>query len=255
MRLTIPSANFTHFIPSTPAEVLDWTARITTAGGTLSEVQSEAVSTFVIGAKQDGWFSKILGLNPFTGSNKAAALVPLIGASSWTDTENNVSFGSNGFTFEINESVETGLAPNTLFSANTNIGIHSYQIGISGAGYAIDISAGANLELTSRSTGGAIQVRACRGLFSATATNTGLLSATTDATQSTLYRNGVSIGTDSAALVALPSTPILIGQRPSLATGYATSTIGFIAFTQALTAAEMGQFSARVLTLMSALGR
>lgn len=255
MRLTIPSANFIHFIPSAGVEVLDWAARITTAGGTLSEAQSDAASAFVIGAKQDGWFSKILRLNPFTGSNKAAALVPLIGASNWTDPENNVSFGASGFTFENNERIETGLTPDTLFSANTNIGIHSYQIGITGTGYAIDISAGTNLELTSRSSAGSVQGRACRGLSTATAANNGLLSVITNSTQSTLYRNGVSIGTDTSALVALPSTPILIGQRPSLATGYATSTIGLIAFTQALTGAEMGQFSTRVLTLMSALGR
>lgn len=255
MRITIPSANFTHFIPSTPTEVDAWLARIQTASGSISESHTDAASSFVIGAKQDGWFSKILGFNPFAGNNKAAALVPLIGAANWTDTENNVSYGTNGFTFENNESIETGLIPNTLFSANNNIGIHSYQSGISGAGYTIDISAGPTCELSSKSSTGAIQGWVCRGSFSATATNSGMISAITDATQSTLYRNGVQIATNTAALVALPSTPILIGQRAGLVTGYATSTIGFIAFTQALTGGEMTQFYARVATLMAGLGR
>jgi hypothetical protein len=255
MKFTIPSANFTHFIPSTPTEVEAWLARIQTASGSISESHTDAVSSFVIGAKQDGWFSKILGLNPFAGNNKAAGLVPLIGAANWTDAEDNVAYGTTGFTFENNESIETGLAPNALFSSNTNIGIHSYQMGITGAGFAIDISAGGNLELNSRATGGVIQARACRGSFSATAANSGLLSVITNASQSILYRNGVSIGTDASALVALPSTPILIGQRPGLATGYATSTIAAIAFTQELTAGEMAQFSARVATLMAGLGR
>jgi hypothetical protein len=255
MRFTIPSANFTHFLPSTPTEVVAWLARIQSAPGSISESHTVAVSSFVIGAKQDGWFSKILGFNPFAGNNKAAALVPLIGAANWTDTENNVAYGPTGFTFENNEGIETGLIPNTLFSANNNIGMHSYQIGVTGVGFAIDISTGANLELTSRTTGGSIQAQACRGVLSATATNSGLIGVITNASQTTLYRNGVSIATDTSALGALPSNPILIGQRPGLATGYATSTIAAIAFTQALTAGEMAQFSARVATLMVALGR
>jgi hypothetical protein len=97
--------------------------RVTTAGGTLSATEQNAVNTLVIALKADGIWTKMKVIYPMVGAS-AAACAQNLKSSSFTGTF------SSGWTFS-----NTGVTPNgtssfmdTAFSPNVNLINNNYHL-------------------------------------------------------------------------------------------------------------------------------
>jgi hypothetical protein len=102
------------------ADAVAFFNRVTTAGGTLSSTERNAVNTLVIQMKTNGIWSKMQAIYPMVGAS-AAACAQNLKSSSFTGTFNGGwTYASTGITPNGSTGfLDTGLNPNNELSLNT----------------------------------------------------------------------------------------------------------------------------------------
>jgi hypothetical protein len=224
-----------------------------------------ALNTFEAGLIANSLTTKFNALYPFVGGNSTkhsynfinTANFQLTFLGSWTHNANGASNGVNGY-------ATTGIIPSTTLSLNDNH-LSSYMGIISNTGSDIGsfttIPAPTRvLELDTR-TSGLFRYfgNDATTLEVATADNRGWsLGTRTASTTKTIYKNGVSVGTNSVASVGLPIVQIHLGTRnvngvaqaPSSANRHQFDSIG-----SGLTAGEASTLYTLIQAMQTSLSR
>lgn len=122
-------------------------ARVTTAGGSLSEIEQTAVNTLVVQMKADGVWSKMKAVYPMVGAS-AAACAQNLKSSSFTGTfSSGWTFASTGVTPNGTSAYfNTTFNPNTQFTDNVNnhLSFYSRTQVTNISGYDINVYDGTN---------------------------------------------------------------------------------------------------------------
>lgn len=102
--------------------------RVTTAGGTLSTTEQDAVNTLVVQMKADGIWTKMKAIYPMVGASAAACAQNLKSSSfTGTFTATGWTFASTGVTPNGTSAyMDTGLSPSATFSSINSVSIGAY---------------------------------------------------------------------------------------------------------------------------------
>lgn len=238
--------------------------RITTAGGTLSQTEKDAVNILVIDLKSNSLWTLMKAIYPMVGSS-AAACSQNLKSSSYTGTfTSGWTFASTGVTPNGTSAyMNTGLNASTeLTNNNTHLSIYSRTQDITKSG--LDISAivgGNHFALTayyaSLSTGLSIQY------FYPNHTATGYASSTQghfvgsriNSTSNKLYRNSSILGTlTTTNTTVLPNTNMFLGAntQPS---EYQNRQYAFVSIGDGLTDIQVSNFYTLVQAFQTTLSR
>jgi len=240
------------------------TAWIAATGETSTTILN-ALNTFEAGLIANSLTTKFNALYPFVGgtSTKHAfnfmntSLYNLTFNGGWTHNANGALNGVNGY-------ATTGIIPSVTLSQNDNH-LSSYMGIISNANS--DIGAFTSipaptrvLELDTR-TGGLFRYfgNDATTLQVATADNKGWsLGTRTASTTKTIYKNGVSVGTNSVASVGLPIVQIYLGTRNVDGVAQAPSSVNrhqFDSIGSGLTAGETSTLYTLIQAMQTSLSR
>jgi hypothetical protein len=195
-------------IASFDADAVAFFNRVTTAGGTLSTTEKQAVNQLVLDLKANSLWTPMKAIYPMVGAS-AAACSQNLKSSSFTGTfSSGWTFASTGVTPNgSSDYMDTNLIPSSNMSnssasmgfanniANTNAS--GIEIGVQSAIEGMTIWSNAFSSSNSRIGRGA-------DASSSAYTNAGrLYGSRTSSTLQTLYRNGVSVATGSGAVTPL----------------------------------------------------
>jgi hypothetical protein len=200
------------------ADAVAFFDRVTTAGGTLSLTEKNAVNTLVIQMKTDGIWTKMKAIYPMVGAS-AAACSQNLKSSSFTGTfTSGWTFASTGATPNGTSAyMNTNLIPSTSLSLNSvshSVYCRTAALGLMGG---VNISGGGFLIINNpTATNFTTQLNTIGADFiDVTVSNiTGLiLGNRTTSTVVNGWRNGVKLLTDSKDSFALPNLNYYIGAR------------------------------------------
>lgn len=258
----------------TDADVIDWITRVEGQGSTVSAATSNAVTAFAIGMKADGVWTKIKRMSIYAGDTLDALKAPLINdAGDATDVVNFAStnwaenFGLTGSGAGGTNYINTGLNPATTFSTNSIAFVVFVRVAANGTNTAMGVQVG------SPAAGVALGVSSTGTTFWDSNISTNRTSvydgggygfyvgSRTETNVSILYKDGISVSTNTALSLALPSStnttvhavwdddgsPVAVAQTPQ--------TLEMYAMCDGLTATDVSNFHTRYATLRSALGR
>jgi hypothetical protein len=245
--------------------------RVTTAGGTLSATEQNAVNTLVIALKADGLWTKMKAIYPMVGAS-AAACAQNLKSSSFTGTfSGGWTHSSNGPTPNgTNAYMDTNLTPSSSliqdsthlsFYSRTNIAnqaqfeIGSFNISTAGQGsssFGISYNSPANtfrLRISSSTPTTTYTVTNTLGFFIGNRTN---------ATQQKIYNAGVLGNTFSANSNGLSTLQIALSANriSTVALGdYSQKQCAFASIGDGLTDAEAANFYSAVQAFQTTLNR
>jgi hypothetical protein len=230
--------------------------RVTTAGGTLSMTEKQAVNTLVVNMKAAGIWSAMKAVYPMVGAS-AAACAQNLKSSSFTGTF------SSGWTF-----ASTGVTPNgtsAFFNTTLNSFTDLTQTSLSfGVYYRTNADANTNdgtydgngLGVSPRITTTYMSSGSYANLQVLTDTSLGLKTVCKNGTAAVGYLNGISsvTATDSATC---PSLPMFIGAlnlngSPAI---YNTTSNSFIFIGNGLTNTNMSNYYTAIQAFQTTLSR
>jgi hypothetical protein len=245
--------------------------RVTTAGGTLSATEKNAINTLVIDLKGYSIWTKIKAIYPMVGAS-AAACAQNLKSSSFTGTF------TSGWTF-----ASTGVTPNgtsayfdTTLNSNTQLSYLSASISVYVrtstmlTGFPVDMGNAATgytplMQIESNGTGTARNqycwdFTANRGAASITTTNaSGMwgVSRTASSTWVSFERNTSVSKTTTTTVSILPNFNLFIGATNLLgsATQYSSREISFSHIGDGLTVSEFTNFYTAVQAFQTTLSR
>ena len=207
------------------AQILDANAnefngRVTTAGGTLSSTEINAVNTLTIQMKLDGLWTKMVAVYPMVGSSAASCSQNLV-SSSFTGTY------STGWTFA-NTGIKNSGASffNTMFNTLSNMTQNNAHLSVyvrnnTSTGNSYDMGNGeasyitrATYLITRYSTNAAF-IGFSDSSYGTTVASTDSrgfwIGATNGSTTQTLYRNGASIKTGTHTTTIMANNNLFLG--------------------------------------------
>ena len=260
---------------ATDSDVIDWITRVEGQGSTVSAATSNAVTTFAIGMKADGVWTKVKRMSIYAGNTLDALKAPLVNdigsttdaLNSFASTNWSESTGLTGTGPGTSKYISTGVNPASSLSSNnlamavfvrvaanvTNSAIGT-QTTAPAAGVALGVSYNGTTFWDSNISTNRASVFDGGGygfyVGSRTATNV-----------SVLYKDGTPYSTNTAASLALPSSTnttvhaIWDDDGSPVAASETTQTLELYAICDGLTAADVTAFHTRYATLRSALGR
>jgi hypothetical protein len=212
-------------IASFDADAVAFFNRVTTAGGTLSTTEKQAVNQLVLDLKANSLWTPIKAIYPMVGAS-AAACAQNLKSSSFTGTfTSGWTFASTGATPNGTSAfMDTSLIPNnTLINNNNHLSVYLRTQDTSKSGFDIACQSGSFAQFfgltayySAISTGTSIfgvyptnsasaYSGSTRGFFTGTRTNS---------TLNKLYRNGSTIASNTVSnLTTLPTNPILVGSN------------------------------------------
>jgi hypothetical protein len=237
--------------------------RVTTAGGSLSTTEQDAVNTLVIDMKTDGIWTKMKAIYPMVGAS-AAACAQNLTSSSFTGTfASGASFSSAGYNPNGSGYMDTGLVPNGNLSQNS-VHIAQYfpakpndtsQIGVADSGFSNALYTFWNL------TGFGMIARLNQSsdtFFGSTGLNNGFgILTRNSSTQSKYYINNSLIATSTSGSNGLSSFPITLGGRniAGSITDRSTGIQSFASIGNSLTDTEASDFYTAVQGFNQTLNR
>lgn len=256
--------------PSFDADVTDWAdVRVPAAGGTVSAATKDAVNTFVLAAKANGYWTKLNRINLFAGDQLAAALVPLkVGDGGATDTNVNFVAGDyslatgltgNGTTKYLN----TGLLPSSLVANDTHFAVYNRSSTNAQGGYC-GVTQGANFfAMTAPFTDAKIysaQYNFGAGLLTSAAISTpfGFLVGTRTASNAHVaYRNAVSVANNATSGGSLPTIAAFLFARNLDGTpgSFMSSPLAGYSIGSGLTSGDVTAYNTDMEAFQDALGR
>lgn len=239
-----------------------------TAASITDATQQSAVNQLVLDLKASNIWTKMKAVYPFVGGSATSNSKNLINPSTYSITwAGGLTHNSSGVTGSTNGYGNTGIAPNSALSLNsthlsvfmkTAGGASKTPIGVCEAGYnkftgiITDINIGYNAVFydVNASNGG--------NTFQAFPSNTGFILANrTASNQSTIYRNGVSLGSNSVNSSSLSTyniTILALNNNGSIG-GYSPSNLQFASIGDGLSGADITAFNTAVTTFNTTLGR
>tara|TARA_R110002126_G_scaffold1580_1_gene9313 strand:+ start:1411 stop:3708 length:2298 start_codon:yes stop_codon:yes gene_type:complete len=206
------------------SDALAFFARVTTAGGTLSATEQNAVNTLVLQMKADGIWTKMKAIYPMVGAS-AAACAQNLKSSSFTGTfTNGWTFASTGVKPNGTSAyMNTNLNPKTEIN-NANDGHLSYysrtentggfvEMGTADGETAFDLIINYNT-----SAGACINMVETSNVFTYTGTTKGLFIGSQNNTANVrkFFRDNTLIQTQSSTQNIQPNTIISVGARGAL---------------------------------------
>jgi hypothetical protein len=244
--------------------------RVTTAGGTLSATEQNAVNTLVLALKADGIWTKMKAIYPMVGASAAACAQNLMSASFTGTFSSGWTFASTGVTPNGTSAfMNTGLSPTislTNYSAHSSVynrltGKNSgFDLGITNA-------TGFNeFLLASRRSGQSISAfydfinGSSQVIVSGVTTGQGFFNGSiTSNTSQKLYKNGTSIGSNFTLNSTTPSNfPIYLGAvnlQNSSAVEFTQNQYAFMSIGDGLTDTEAANFYTLVQAFQTTLNR
>lgn len=250
--LTVQSAGF-------DADAQAFFDRVTTAGGTLTTTEQNAVNTLVIQMKADGIWTKMKAIYPMVGASAAACAQNLKSASFTGVFTTGWTFASTGATGNgASAYMDTNFNPNTSLNVNSkhlsyysrnnfiNCQIGIFQNNIDQIFY---IGGGYYNILSSNVTGHSpIILASTRGFI--------IASRTSSETGSITYLNNVNIGNDLRPATGNPNNNIWINARNSNVSGTASNNqCAFTSIGDGLTDTEAANFYTAVQAFQTSLNR
>jgi hypothetical protein len=196
--------------------------RVTTAGGSLSTTEKNAVNTLVIQMKTDGIWTKMKAIYPMVGAS-AAACAQNLKSSSFTGTfTSGWTFASTGVTPNGTSAyMDTGLTPSTALGSINNVHLSMYSrtqnSSVSGHNMGSDQSANSlNLAQYFAAVSVKLFMNGAYPTNSAEFNETNTLGlaigSATSSTSRKLYFNGSLLNTDTnTQSTTLPTSTLLIG--------------------------------------------
>lgn len=258
---------------------MDWYARVLTAGGTASATTVAAVSKFAAQCRLAGIWTKLNRVNLFCGGQLTAALVPLkVGAGSATDT--NINFVSGDYTEATgltgngsSKLISTGLLASSLTYTDVHLALYvSNRETVPTRGFIGNADAASASAPISMLYIGGSPTSASLGQNNTTPTNCSIAVAgsascfevmsSRSATLTTLYRNGASVGTNTATKTGMSSGVIELfcasygtTGTPSSRNLYSGMTARGYSIGTGLTASEVAAYNTIMEAFQDALGR
>ena len=185
-------------IASFDADAVAFFGRVTTAGGSLSLTEKQAVNQLVLDLKANSLWTPMKAIYPMVGAS-AAACAQNLKSSSFTGTfSSGWTFASTGVTGNGTSAyMDTGL--NDLNDLGTNASIGLYLNNSGNGGWDLGVFNGTNISGISIDNAGGnfVNIRtALASNFSETYTG-GLYLGTDDGTNVNIYKNSTNKGTES----------------------------------------------------------
>jgi hypothetical protein len=237
--------------------------RVTTAGGSLSTTEKNAVNTLVIALKANSLWTKMKAIYPMVGASAAAC------SRNLKADEFNGTFTSTGWTF-----ASTGATPNgTSAYMNTNL-LPSTQLTLNSSHlsfYSRTLSNGVEVEMGGEdgSNGSIIEIRTSgTSYYRINSGNTYISSADSDSrafymsnrTASNIingWRNSTKVATGTVSSSGLAAQNVYIGawNAIGLAQYFTTKECAFASIGDGLTDAEVGLFYNSIQAFQTTLSR
>lgn len=244
--------------------------RVTTAGGTLSTTEKNAVNQLVLDMKSAGIWTSMKAVYPMVGAS-AAACAQNLKSSSFTGTfTSGWTFASTGVTPNGTSAYfNSTLVPSTqLTGASTHVSYYSRTNTTTDAGvelaswntsYLSGIELALNRSVASTKTYLTINSSTANSALGGNQTSTGLfLGCRTSSSLANLYKNGSSIGTNTnLATVILSTFNLYIGASNDFGTAGAFSTkqCAFASIGDGLDDTQASNFYTAVQTFNTTLSR
>ena len=256
-------------IASFDADALAFFNRVTTAGGSLSLTEKNAVNQLVLDLKANSLWTPMKAIYPMVGASAAACAQNLV-SSSFTGTfSSGWTFASTGVTPNGTSAyMNTGFIPNTngLTYDNNHLSFYSRTSGQSGATQYYEMGSGNttgtdNLSLfTRRNTDLAGYDSGDFATNRATFTNTngqGFYCGTAPTTTSKYFKNGVSQVSKSLSVKSVSGVNIYIGafNENNATTYYSSKECAFASIGDGLTDTQASNFYTCVNTFQVSLSR
>jgi hypothetical protein len=245
--------------------------RVTTAGGTLSTTEQNAVNTLVIALKADGIWNKMKAIYPMVGASAAACAQNLKSASFTGTFTAGWTFASTGVTGNgISAYMNTNFIPSSHYTSGTNFGLFLYtssttandndrDMGIFTGSGTPSLNLTSKDQLTSKTDLFDFAGRISVGGYNVEGFYTGSRTASNSAK---LFRNGTSIGTTTAAAGTAPSIFLVLGganlslSNPITSVGvFSAKTFSFAGTCDGLTDTEASNFYTAVQAFQTTLSR
>jgi len=235
--------------------------RVTTAGGTLSATEQNAVNTLVIALKADGIWTKMKAIYPMVGASAAACAQNLVSASFTGTFTAGWTFASTGATPN-----GTSAFMNTNLNVNTSLLLNSVshcfynrkttQTGLSGANdLANYLLMGGNTNTSFYTT---LNTAASPDLTASVTNMQGFFIANrTSSTDVSLFRNSIKLISASRTTLNKPNRTYYIGSRNNDGVAGSFDTKEFALFTlgDGLTDTDAANFYTDVQAFQTTLSR
>jgi hypothetical protein len=235
--------------------------RVTTAGGTLSATEQNAVNTLVIQMKTDGIWTPMKAIYPLVGAS-AAACAQNLKSSSFTGTfTSGWTFASTGVKGNgLSAYMDTTLLPSTQLSLNsTHLSFYSRtnaasdstadlgSFGTNSNWCLIEVFGNVLYNLINQSTIASVSMTTTLGHF---------IASRRGATDSEAYRNGASVATFATSSNALSDRTILLGaMNNTVPQYYSNREYAFASIGDGLTDTEASDFYDAVQAFQTTLSR
>jgi hypothetical protein len=245
-------------IASFDADALAFFNRVTTAGGTLSTTEKNAVNKLVLDLKANSLWTPMKAIYPMVGSS-AAACAQNLKSSSFTGTfTSGWTFASTGVTPNgTNAFFDTSIIPLTSLTLNsTHISMYSRT---NSASTMYDYNAGQTLEIASKWSDNifyysvnAVEISA--GIQSSSA---GFFNVSRTASNSQkAYYNGSVKHTSTNSSTALPILSLIYGALNDVSkSAYSNRQTAFLSAGDGLTDTQASNFYTAVQAFQTTLGR
>jgi hypothetical protein len=274
-RLLRPRASGTAVHP----EVVDWAARVTTNGGSVSTNTLAAASAFCASIDAAGIRDRFARLNLFCGSNLAACRTPLYRATSLAGTQLGNTIDTNVGPFVDADYVETGgsgglkgngsgkylstglLVGGAMPAGIGHMSVYAASAQSAGSGnFRYQLGAGGQIYLFARdggTTAGLAWVSGPAAVFTSVADITGHLVGTNNASNAREYfRNGTSIGSNSATTSAPSSaSEFMVFGRSNQANVLFDGRMAAYSIGEPMTASQATAYYTAMQAFQTALGR
>jgi hypothetical protein len=249
------------------SDVAAFFARVTTAGGTLTSTEQNAVNTLVLSLKANGTWTKMKAIYPMVGSS-AAACAQNLKSSSFTATFTGCTFASTGVTPNGTSGfINTALNGTNLLNNNNHQSIYSrsnvngagFQIGASNVGFGI--ITGFRIRNAGNFNGFSQMLNDSPLLIAANATSQGLaIQSRTSANISKCFMNTTLLGnltdTSTGNITSLVNSFYLGALNISgSASQFSTNQIAFASIGDGLTDTNASDFYTSVQAFQTTLSR
>ena len=242
--------------PSIDADATAFFARVTTAGGTLSATERTAVNTLVKQLKANGIWTKMKAIYPMVGASAAACAQNLKSASFTASFTAGWTFASSGATPNGTSAyMDTNLTPSISLSASSShfskynrtndlTGDKTDGAIVAPVFFQFNFSAG-NTVMGDVGTVVSYTPTDTRGFFVSSRTSSSLIK---------LFRNNVTLGTNTSLNTAIVNIPIYIGAR-NPGQFYNSYECAFASLGDGLTDTEASNFYTAVQAFQTTLSR
>jgi len=224
-----------------------------TAASITDGTQKDAWNTFVVSAKANGYYSKLLAAYPFLGGTASSHSYNAINPATFQITwSGSLSHNSNGVNQSVNGTGDTGFG-NTSGWTSTSASFGCYlRTGITTD--KIPIGDGNSTYIYGNS-GTSVNFTLQAATLNATITSTRLLVVTDTGTLATAYRDGTSVGSSSTS-----HTPSIFNNLNLMSYGlspfyYYAGTMSFAFIGLTMTGTDVTNFNTNMNTLQTALSR